>query len=220
MYEDTGFDTSQFPLQNRKVFEDLIEKGIRVFNLEVDNDNELFFVARDVAKILGYSNTHRPISSYCEEATTIQALSEEFEFEDEHLDPNLVLIKESDVHRLILASTKPESERYRNLLNGIEDVDEKPEFPNKEENEKEKIESTVQEFSEVLNKDEVLTIQELSSSLKEQNEINLYLLRKVEELERKMGHETTQEKEMSEQEFLEYCTENNIPVLRAWAKKT
>lgn len=71
----------------------------------VDDDNNPWFVARDVAVILGYRNVHDAITTHCKggRKTRLPSGGGEQEF---------TIIPESDVYRLIIRSKLPEAEKF------------------------------------------------------------------------------------------------------------
>lgn len=72
----------------------------------VIRDNEPWFVARDVALALGYTNTAKAIRDHCRNAISITIRS------GKRGNPNLTLIPESDLYRLISKSALPSAKQF------------------------------------------------------------------------------------------------------------
>lgn len=69
-------------------------------------DGEPYFVAKDMAEALGYSNTRDAISKHCKNQNSVAIRG------GNRGNPNLTIIPESDVYRLITKSRLPEAERF------------------------------------------------------------------------------------------------------------
>jgi len=69
-------------------------------------DGEPWFVARDVAGLLGYSNPQKAVRDHCKGARAA-GVNETFT-----LDPRAVIIPERDVYRLVMRSKLPSAERF------------------------------------------------------------------------------------------------------------
>jgi anti-repressor protein len=80
-------------------------------------DEKLWFVARDVAMILGYSDAPRAIRDHCRKQSSVGkvgVLPTLSVFKGLH--PQTTLINEGDVNRLILRSKLPAAERFQDWL--------------------------------------------------------------------------------------------------------
>lgn len=82
---------------------------------EVDVNGLPKFVAKDVASALGYKNPRHAIITHCKHG---QPIGESQNATPHHLDPQTVIIPESDVYRLILKSKLPAAERFEEWLMG------------------------------------------------------------------------------------------------------
>jgi prophage antirepressor-like protein len=81
-------------------------------------DGEPWFVAKDVAIALGYSNTKQAVIDHCKRAKSLKALgvANRDPKENQSLDPQTKLIPEPDVYRLITRSQLPGAERFENWI--------------------------------------------------------------------------------------------------------
>ena len=73
----------------------------------VMQDGEPWFVARDVAKVLGYQNTVDAVNTHCKKVN---------DFRDSKMLPTatpMKIIPESDVYRLIMRSNLPTAEKFQ-----------------------------------------------------------------------------------------------------------
>ena len=80
----------------------------------VMQDGEPWFVARDVAKVLGYQNTVDAVNTHCKKVN---------DFRDSKMLPTatpMKIIPESDVYRLIMRSNLPNAERFQDWV--VEEV--------------------------------------------------------------------------------------------------
>lgn len=77
-------------------------------------DGEPWFVAKDVADVLGYSNTREAVAKYTddEDRNTV-ALRD-----GNRGNPNQVIINESGLYSMILGSRKPEAKRFKKWVTG------------------------------------------------------------------------------------------------------
>ena len=83
------------------------------FNIRViEKDNEAWFVANDVAFVLGYSKPRNAVSTHCKSAISIGALNQG------SLDPQTKIIPERDVYRLIMRSKLPSAEQFEEKVVG------------------------------------------------------------------------------------------------------
>lgn len=78
------------------------QAAIRVIQ---DENGEPFFVAKDVAKALGYSNTSKAINTHCKGVTTCPT-------ETGGQVRHILIIPERDVYRLIMRSKLPAAEKF------------------------------------------------------------------------------------------------------------
>lgn len=79
-------------------------------------NGEPWFVARDVALILGYSNPQKAVRDHCKAPRRAGDLGVNDPFTP--LDPQTLLIPERDVYRLIMRSHLPEAERFEEWVVG------------------------------------------------------------------------------------------------------
>lgn len=80
----------------------------------VDHDGNPWFVARDVATILGYVNTNKTINKFCKRSTSLKELTG---VPNRYpLQITTKLIPESDLYRLIMRSDMPEAERFQDWV--------------------------------------------------------------------------------------------------------
>lgn len=90
-----------------------MEKALqRVFEYEgkqirtVVVDGEPWFVARDVADVLGYANPQKAVRDHCKRVRPV-GVNDSFT-----LDPQTLIIPEPDIYRLVMRSRRPEAERF------------------------------------------------------------------------------------------------------------
>ena len=76
----------------------------------IDGEQGLFFIGKEVAEMLGYSNTSKAVASHCKKTQILTSQNGTLELNI----PNrgLTVIPESDVYRLIIRSKLPSSERF------------------------------------------------------------------------------------------------------------
>lgn len=96
-------------------------EGIKIFERQefgqvrvVDVNGEPWFVARDVAKSLGYQNTVEAVNTHCKKVN---------DFRDSKMVPSatpMKIIPESDVYRLVMRSNLPDAERFQDWV--VEEV--------------------------------------------------------------------------------------------------
>jgi anti-repressor protein len=72
----------------------------------IDEKNQPWFVAKDVAEVLGYRNTRDAISKHCKNQNTVAI------HDGTSGNPNVTIIPEADVYRLIFRSKLPAAERF------------------------------------------------------------------------------------------------------------
>ncbi len=79
----------------------------------IDVNNEPWFIAKDVAELLGYSNPQKAIRDHCKCSQSL-GVNESFP----PLDPQIKIIPERDVYRLIMRSKMPEAESFEEWVVG------------------------------------------------------------------------------------------------------
>jgi prophage antirepressor-like protein len=84
--------------------------SIRIFLF----DNKEWFVAKDIASLLGYKDTVNAIKQHCKKSEKLSILVGGGEMPP--LDPQTKLIPESDVWRLIIKSRLPEAEKIEEWI--------------------------------------------------------------------------------------------------------
>lgn len=77
-------------------------------------DGELWFVGKDVAEVLGYSNPQKAIRDHCKACRPV-GVNESF---TPLLDPQTLLIPERDLYRLVMRSALPGAERFEEWVVG------------------------------------------------------------------------------------------------------
>jgi anti-repressor protein len=82
----------------------------------VDRGGEPWFVAKDVACVLGYANPQKAIRDHCKAAVPVGG---ERGVHPGVLDPQTILIPERDVYRLIMRSKLPAAERFEEWVVGV-----------------------------------------------------------------------------------------------------
>lgn len=70
-------------------------------------DGEPWFVAKDIAEVLGYTNTRKAVRDHCKAAKPVGG-NDSFLL----LDPQTIVIPERDMYRLVLKSQLPAAERF------------------------------------------------------------------------------------------------------------
>jgi prophage antirepressor-like protein len=90
-----------------KIFENSEFGKIRTVN----KNEEIWFIGKDVAEILGYSDTSYAIATHCKGV-------EEMSIPSNGGKQNMKIIAERDLYRLILKSKKPEAERFEDWVVG------------------------------------------------------------------------------------------------------
>jgi prophage antirepressor-like protein len=82
-------------------------------------DETVWFVARDIAAVLDYANPSRSIQDHCKNAKSLKDIAYTVSVEANEINglpTNTLMIQEPDVFRLIVKSTKPESERFERFV--------------------------------------------------------------------------------------------------------
>lgn len=95
-------------------------QALQIFNFQsssirtvLANDGEIWFVAKDVALALGYTDTKQAISLHCKNSKDIKGSN----FTTlSGLHPQTTIIPESDVYRLTMKSTLPTAEPFQDWL--------------------------------------------------------------------------------------------------------
>lgn len=87
--------------------------GVAIFNTirTVNLDGEPWFVARDVADVLGYARPRDAIRAHCKGAVLHRILTDGGEQE-------MTVIPERDLYRLVMRSTLPSAERFEEWVVG------------------------------------------------------------------------------------------------------
>ncbi|MCA1971740.1 MAG: Bro-N domain-containing protein [Caenispirillum sp.] len=85
-------------------------EGTAVRGLSVDG--EPWFVAKDIADVLGYANPQKAVRDHCKGARPV-GVNESFT-----LDPQTTVIPERDLYRLIMRSKLPAAERFEDWVVG------------------------------------------------------------------------------------------------------
>jgi prophage antirepressor-like protein len=79
-----------------------------------DEQGEPWFVASDVAKVLGYKQTHLAIRDHCKAAMSTRVNRTG----TSGGNPNVTIIPERDVYRLIMRSKLPQAEAFEEWVVG------------------------------------------------------------------------------------------------------
>lgn len=94
------------------------KNGLMVFNFEqntirtvVGADGEPLFVARDVARALGYKNTNQAIADHCDGVAIYRPIQDSM-----NRTQQIRVIKEPDVYRLIFGSKLESAKRFQNWV--------------------------------------------------------------------------------------------------------
>ena len=88
--------------------------GIRVRTIEQDGD--VWFVAVDVAKALGYAKPHEAVSKHCKRVTQLSQIVNAPKHGACH--PETGMVPESDIYRLVMKSRMPAAERFEEWVVG------------------------------------------------------------------------------------------------------
>jgi len=72
----------------------------------ISKDGEPWFVAKDIAEVLGYSNPQKAVRDHCKR-TQPAGVNESFT-----LDPQTTIIPEADIYRLVMRSKLPGAEKF------------------------------------------------------------------------------------------------------------
>ncbi|NBU82918.1 MAG: hypothetical protein EBS55_14860, partial [Flavobacteriaceae bacterium] len=94
------------------------KKEVSIFNFENQNvrtvliDGEIWFVASDVTKILGYANGRDAISKHC-----LDGVAKKYTIKDiVNRSQEATIINESGVYQLVLASRMPNAEKFKDWV--------------------------------------------------------------------------------------------------------
>ena len=98
----------QLQIFNYESEEEKLLKQIRT----VEIDGEIWFIAKDVAQTLGYSNPQDAVRRHCKKARNIGGARNAHP----SLDPQTVIIPEPDVYRLAIKSTLPSAEKFESWV--------------------------------------------------------------------------------------------------------
>ena len=72
----------------------------------IEKGGEPWFVAKDVADVLGYANGRDAISKHCKASDTVAI------YDGTSGNPNVTIIPERDVYRLVMRSKLPTAEKF------------------------------------------------------------------------------------------------------------
>jgi prophage antirepressor-like protein len=129
-----NLNTQSSPIKNslvdiRKNESSVFEKTFNGNNIRVFKINDdFYFVGKDVANTLNYSNTRDAINSHCDDKIAISDLCRESgmatpneikDLEALRLDPQTIVITEFDVYALILRSKKPEAKKFQKWVYSV-----------------------------------------------------------------------------------------------------
>jgi prophage antirepressor-like protein len=76
----------------------------------IEKDGEPWFVGKDVADVLGYSNSRKAISDHCKAPDTVTIS------DGTSGNPNMTIIPERDVYRLVMRSKLPAAEQFEEWI--------------------------------------------------------------------------------------------------------
>ena len=80
----------------------------------ITNDNgEIHFIGKEVCDILGYTNTSKALADHCKGTITFR-----YETNSNGGNPNILIIPERDLYRLIMRSKKEEAEKFEEWVVG------------------------------------------------------------------------------------------------------
>jgi prophage antirepressor-like protein len=97
-------------IKSKEVFKNNLFGELTVI---VSDDQKLFFIGKEVASVLGYSDTDQAVRIHCKNAET-------YPVEITGQVRNVKVISESDVYRLVMRSKKEEAEKFQDWV--MEDV--------------------------------------------------------------------------------------------------
>lgn len=96
-----------------------MSQAVQIFNFDesqvrtVMKDGEPWFVAKDVAKILGYARTADAVRNHCKHGIAVGVCES-----PTPLDSQTVIIPERDIYRLVMRSKLPAAERFEEWVVG------------------------------------------------------------------------------------------------------
>lgn len=88
----------------------------QIFNFDnhsvrtIQKDDEIWFVAKDVAEILGYTNPQKAVRDHCKSVVSV-GVNESFT-----LDPQTSIIPERDLYRMVMRSKLPSAEKFEEWI--------------------------------------------------------------------------------------------------------
>jgi len=89
-------------------------EGVAVRVVEIEG--EPWFVAKDVATVLGYANSRKAVADHCKSARPIgEGVTDRY---SPVFDPQTTIIPERDLYRLIMRSRLPAAERFEEWVVG------------------------------------------------------------------------------------------------------
>lgn len=100
----------QLEVKSKEVFSNELFGDLTVLKNEKD---EIFFIGKEVAEKLGYSNTRDAINNHCKKVAEVA-------IHDGRQNRNMSIIPESDVYRLVMKSKKEEAEKFQDWV--VEEV--------------------------------------------------------------------------------------------------
>ena len=101
-------------LNTNKFFEYMNGSSVRTYT---DNDNNPWFVAKDIAEILCYRNTRKAISDHVDDEDKCKLENERVTISDSlNQQPHTILINESGIYSLVLRSKKPEAKAFKRWI--------------------------------------------------------------------------------------------------------
>ena len=77
----------------------------------VSYDGNPWFVAKDVAELLGYSNPRKAVRDHCQHTKAMGRGNDSFP-----LDPQTKIIPEPDVYRLVMRSKLPQAQKFESWV--------------------------------------------------------------------------------------------------------
>ena len=107
-----SLSTFTYEFDKNDIFSTIESFDIRV----VDHNSTPWFIARDVATLLGYLDSKKAVDRHCKYATSWKDLRKGGVSSPLGLHPQLKLIPESDLYRLIMRSDMPEAVRFQDWV--------------------------------------------------------------------------------------------------------
>ena len=86
-------------------------------NIIIDENDMIWFLAKDVANTLGYTNTHDPIQNLINKSdkTLYKNIIHNFDIK---MQPNTIYLNESGLYSLVLKSKKPMARKFSDWVTG------------------------------------------------------------------------------------------------------